>query len=385
MKVLFSSTAGLGHVHPMVPLARALQERGHEVRWATGAAAAAELRRSGFEADDCGMAADPRMAAYRQTYPEADSLPAPERVFHMFAGLFGEIGVSAMTDDLLRVARAWEPALMIHEQAEFAGPVVGALLGVPHVTHSYGSLVLPAVVERAGLAAAPVWRAHGLEPAAHGGCYDHLYIDIYPPSMQADEIVQVPRRQLARPVAFGGSEAGHRLADFIDVDGRPLVYLTFGTRWTINASFRLALECGREFDVQVLVTIGAGGDAGSLGHQPANVRVERYVPQTLILGHCQFVVSHAGSGTVLAALARGIPQLSLPQGADQFRNAANCERVGAGLQILPEAVTREALTGAFERLLNEAQFRASAEAVAREIAAMPSPGQVAEVVEGLVL
>lgn len=288
-----------------------------------------------------------------------------------------------MVDDLLPVARAWKPALMIHEQAEFAGPVVATLAGVPHVTHSYGSLLSPAVVERAGLAAAPVWRAHGLELAAHGGCYDHLYIDIYPPSMQSDEIGQVPRRQLARPVAFGGSEAGHRLADFIEVDGRPLVYMTFGTRWTINEGFRLALECIREFDVRVLVTIGAGGDPATLGRQPANVRVEQYVAQTLILDHCAIVVSHAGSGTVLAALGRGIPQLLLPQGADQFRNAANCERVGAGLQILPEAVDRAALTRAFERLLNDAQLRAGAEAVAREIAAMPSPDQVAGVLEGL--
>jgi len=33
-RVLFSRNPGLGHIHPMIPLAQALVERGHDVRWA---------------------------------------------------------------------------------------------------------------------------------------------------------------------------------------------------------------------------------------------------------------------------------------------------------------------------------------------------------------
>lgn len=34
MRVLVTTPAGLGHIHPMVPLAQAVAKAGHEVRWA---------------------------------------------------------------------------------------------------------------------------------------------------------------------------------------------------------------------------------------------------------------------------------------------------------------------------------------------------------------
>ena len=54
-----------------------------------------------------------------------------------------------------------------------------------------------------------------------------------------------------------------------------------------------------------------------LGAQPAHVRAERFVPQSEELPHCDLVISHGGSGSVLGALAHGLPQLLLPLGADQ--------------------------------------------------------------------
>ena len=61
--------------------------------------------------------------------------------------------------------------------------------------------------------------------------------------------------------------------------------------------------------------------------------------QTSVLPHCTAVVSHAGSGTVLGALGTGLPQLCLPQAADQFRNAAGVSAAGAGLALHPDNAT----------------------------------------------
>ncbi|MDQ3675606.1 MAG: glycosyltransferase, partial [Actinomycetota bacterium] len=63
------------------------------------------------------------------------------------------------------------------------------------------------------------------------------------------------------------------------------------------------------------MTVGPNGDPAAFGPQPPRVVLERYIPQTLLLPVCDVVASHAGSGTVLAALAHGIPQLCLPQAA----------------------------------------------------------------------
>ena len=111
--------------------------------------------------------------------------------------------------------------------------------------------------------------------------------------------------------------------------------------------------------------------------------VERYIPQMTLLPSCNVVVSHAGSGTVLATLGLGIPQLCLPQAADQFLNAAAVVRSGAGLAIPPQEVDSCGVAAAVRRLLGDGTFRQRARLVADEIASMPSPDEVAAVLETL--
>ena len=101
--------------------------------------------------------------------------------------------------------------------------------------------------------------------------------------------------------------------------------------------------------------------------------------QPSVLDHCQVVVSHAGSGTFLGALARGLPQLCLPQAADQFRNAAGGGRSGAALVLPPPDASAEAVALAVKRLLHEARFGRNASGLAAEIKHLPSPDAVVAV------
>jgi UDP:flavonoid glycosyltransferase YjiC (YdhE family) len=161
------------------------------------------------------------------------------------------------------------------------------------------------------------------------------------------------------------------------------VYLTFGTFVYDNAAFTAALAGIRDSGAGLVVTVGPNGDPEAFGPQPSNVVIERYIPQTQLLPACDAVVSHAGSGTVLAALALGIPQLCLPQAADQFLNAAAVARAGAGLVIRPGELDGAGVASAVRRLLDDDAFGAQARLVAGEIAAMPSPDAVATVLETL--
>lgn len=108
------------------------------------------------------------------------------------------------------------------------------------------------------------------------------------------------------------------------------------------------------------------------------MHVERWVNQPQVLEHCTIVASHAGSGTFLGALAHGLPQLCLPQAADQFRNAEGGARSGAALVLTPVETSPEAVVQAVTRLLSEADFRHNAQQVAAEIRGMPAPGAVVE-------
>ena len=95
------------------------------------------------------------------------------------------------------------------------------------------------------------------------------------------------------------------------------------------------------------------------------------------------VVSHAGSGTVLSTLTLGLPQCCLPQGADQFLNADAVAAAGAGVSLMPSEADPDAIRDAVAQLLGDASFRDAAGRVGASIASMPSPDDVAAVLETL--
>lgn len=380
---MFTTTPGRGHVYPMVPLARAFADQGHEVLWAAADGVCARLRADGFEAVAAGLGEDDGFPELHRRFPEIAALPAEERPDVMFPRLFGAVRAPPMLADLLPLVRRWRPSLLVSEQAELAGPVAAAAVGVPCLAHAFGSLLPAARLAAAGEQVAPLWEGCGLAPRPFAGTYDHLYLDIYPPSLQDAETGHVPAVQPLRPVAFAGAsgEDGPVWPD--PGSTAPLVYVTFGTVFTKDLTpIATVVRALRGLPVRVLVTLGPGRDPRALGDQPPNVLVAAFIPQTRILPHCAAVVSHGGSGTFLAALASGLPQLLLPQAADQFRNAAAGVRSGAALAIPPAELTAGRVQEAGRRLLADPAPRAAAQRLAAEIRSMPAPDVVVEHIVG---
>lgn len=362
----------------MIPLASAMRDRGHEVRWATGASGSATLERAGIPAIRAGMDSPAPRLEYESRYAaEIASLPTPEaRRAHIFPKMFGAIGAGPMLADLTPIVREWRPDLLIHEAGELAGAVAASAAGIPHVTHGFGSLLPKQLMVDAAEEVGELWRSAGLEPRPFAGAYDHLYIDIYPPLMRPRDQSHVRATQPLRPAPDAVPARRPKQPGEV-----PFIYLTFGTVVNRIPAFATAVDAMRGLEARVLVTVGQNGDPDAFGPLPAHISVERFVPQTEILPRCDLVVSHAGSGTLLGGLAHGVPQLCLPQMADQYDNAAATAAVGAGLSLRPEQADREALEAVLRRLLSEPSFRSAAQRVAADIQAMPPAAEVAAILE----
>ena len=363
----------------MVPLARAFLDQGDEVLWAGSSDVCRRLAVDGFQAAAAGLGEAEGMARFAERFSaEAQALPPQDRPLFMFPRLFGTVRAGPMLADLLPVVRGWRPQLVVHDAAELAAPIAAAAIGVPSVTHGFGGLLPRQRVAAADAMVAPLWEAQGLEPRPYGGCYDHLYLDIFPASLSAGDASHVPEVQSLRPVPFA-TPGDEPVPDWLLADDpAPLVYVTFGTVFNQDVSVAATVvEALRDLPVRVLVTLGPRGEPEALGPQPANVAVVRYIAQTEILPRATLVVSHAGSGTFLAALSAGLPHLCLPRAADQFDNAAACGRAGCGLVLQPAEVHGERVRGAVERLLAAGGFRAAAQRLRAELAAMPAPDAVA--------
>ncbi len=130
------------------------------------------------------------------------------------------------------------------------------------------------------------------------------------------------------------------------------------------------------------MTVGGPGDPDAIGEVPANARVERYVPQEVVLAYCAAVVSHAGAGTTLGALAHGLPQVLLPQGADQYINAARCEAAGLGRRLMPVASTAEAVRSALRAVLDDATYGDNARRVQTDMATAMSSEEAVALITG---
>ena len=77
---------------------------------------------------------------------------------------------------------------------------------------------------------------------------------------------------------------------------------------------------------------GATGGATLQSTPPATIHVARFVPHQDVLPQAAAVITHAGLGTVHAALAHGLPLVCMPIGRDQPDIAARVEGLEAELQ-----------------------------------------------------
>ncbi|HWM04456.1 MAG TPA: nucleotide disphospho-sugar-binding domain-containing protein, partial [Actinophytocola sp.] len=132
------------------------------------------------------------------------------------------------------------------------------------------------------------------------------------------------------------------------------------------AVFAEAVAAVADLDADVLLTVGQATDLDLIGTSPPNVRVERWVDQLEVLGRASVVVNHGGGGTVLGALAAGVPQVVAPLFAsDQFINAERLDAVGAGRLVAPAAAE---IRAALDAVLTEPSYRDTARALAAELA-----------------
>jgi UDP:flavonoid glycosyltransferase YjiC (YdhE family) len=382
VRLLFTTPAGIGHLHPLLPLAGACRERGDEVRFASDAANCAAAERVGFTATPAGISGARRRDLVGPMFGvDVDAVVPRDRGDVLVPYAFGGVAAPEMAPALRELVAEWAPDIVVHDPLEFAAPLVAAELGVHHVTHSFGSTVPAHRLHAAEAFVSPLWERSGLTAPAMCGVFADVYVDIRPSSLPGHP--PAGTRALTERPTPADAIGGELPAIVTEGDDRPLVYLTLGTVWADADLLRSAVQALAALDVRVLVTVGPRGDPDALGHVRDGVQVLRYVPQPQLLPHCAVVVSHAGSGTFFGTLANGVPQLCLPQGADQFLNADAAAAIGAALTLEGEAATGAAITDAAAELLRSTAYRTVAQEIADEIARMPDADQVAGSLPGI--
>jgi UDP:flavonoid glycosyltransferase YjiC (YdhE family) len=323
MRVLFASLASVGHTYPLVPLASAVRDAGHEVHFATGEAMHAPLTAHGL-----------------RPFRPADA--------------FSEIYPEDLTPELARL----RPDLVIAGWGVPGAIVAAHRAGIASLWHGSGRLFPEGI---------------GFDlPTAIAEAPGRPHLDICPPSLQDRDFLATADRVPLRALPY--ADPGPAGPPW---DGpRPVVYLTLGTVFGTAELMSAAIAALSGLAGSVLVAAGPV-PPDQLGEVPGNVVVRRWFAQAHVLPYVDVVVHHGGSGTTLGALAAGVPQLVLPQGADQFANADALVAAGAALCLRPGEVSATAVAEQAQALLRDDRFRDASRTVADEIAGMPAPAEVA--------
>ncbi|MGI9118584.1 MAG: glycosyltransferase [Acidimicrobiales bacterium] len=367
----------------MLPLAQATVEAGHEVAFATAADFCPRIEQAGFSTFPAGLSLSAQLDEAGRRYPEANLPPGKHRFETFVPQMLAGVAAPPRMAELAPVIDEWQPHLLVHDETELAGPLAAAHAGVPWADHSVGILRPLAMAELAGRTLAPLAEQWGVDLGRFAGLFRYLYLDVCPPRLQRDEIGQIRVSHALRNLGTETGPTDTLPPVLASLPSQPTVYVSLGTIFNRASDlFRIILEGMVGEPVNVVVTVGPDNDPAALGPQPDNVRVERYVPQALLLPHCHAVVNQGGTA-ILDILGAGLPILVLPQGANQFHNAEALVNSGVARALLPGEVTPAAVRDGLHALLSETRHRQAASAIAAELAAMPGPELVVGLLERL--
>src|SRR5262249_34173416 len=141
-----------------------------------------------------------------------------------------------------------------------------------------------------------------------------------------------------------------------DLGSRPVVYVTMGNIVTREHLFRPVVDAFRDEPVDVIVTVGRSVDPAAFAPLPKNVRVEQYIPNSLLLPRVDAVVSHGGFNTVMGALMFGRPLVLAPITADQPIHAQRCAALGVGRVIDTQPLDPTEIQAATRSVLDHSSY-----------------------------
>lgn len=162
-------------------------------------------------------------------------------------------------------------------------------------------------------------------------------------------------------------------------DTRPLVAVGLSTTFQAHDDLlQRTVDALGSLPVKGLVSTGGL----EVDRVPLNVSTADYVPHARLFPLADVVVTHAGLGTVHAALAHGKPLVCLPMGRDQPDNAARLAARGAAIRLGAKSGAA-AIAGAVDTVLRDVRYTEGARRLGAAMAFDDAAQQGADQLIGL--
>lgn len=421
--ILMCAMPLIGHVTPLLPLARELVTRGHAVHFYTGSRFREQVEGTGARFEGMSAALDPGERPLEDFLPELRELTGVAQLKYALKRFFIDSGQGQVSDlrrtvprvepDAIVADSAFRGAALLHELGE--GPPWAAVNIIPLTLSSrdtapFGPGILPmsgrlgrlrnAVLQKlttrillrdvAGHANAQ--RASLGLPFRSELVFDYalspfLYLQAGVASLE------YPRSDLAPQVHFVGPMTDPPTHDAQDLpswwedvvsSGRPVVHVTQGTANTDPHELLIPSMRALAGENTLVVATTGGPATDTLGTLPGNARAAEFIPHAALLPHAEVMITNGGYGGVLSALTHGIPLVVAGATQDKPEVANRVEFAGAGINLRTGTPTDADIRKAVRRVLADATFRRAAQTIADDIARHRGARAASDLIESLV-
>lgn len=427
MKVLFASIPATGHLNPLLVAARILKKAGHETAIYTSVLFREKIEAAGVRFFPLPHEADQgvldTMAGFLKQHIYAPGLDGQREAFQ---GIFVD-PMPAQFRGLQALLEEFPADLIVHETS-FCG-VLPLLLGPRSARPASACL---------GITALPFDRADGapwgpglpltddpeklkeyaeitreidekkeLPLRQHA---DRLLAELGLPGLPgtvfastgllADIFLQpcvpsfeFPLRQPQEKLHFIGALLPEGAGDVppglkeAKAAGKKIVLVSQGTIANNDLAKLLAPTIqglGEREDFLVLATTGGKPIENIPCALAPNTVASKYLNFGAVLPYVDVLVAFGSYGTVTQALSLGVPMVVAGRGEDKPEVGARVTSMGCGIDLATDTPTAEQIREAVDQILAKPEYRANAEKIRREFAAIDTAKELTQLLESLV-
>jgi UDP:flavonoid glycosyltransferase YjiC (YdhE family) len=394
----------LGLPSRLLPVARALAQRGHEVAMFNPAPAPSAL---------IAQAGLRNLPVPGVVLPEPkNDLDAASQAFdveHFFGALFSDVGfVRAATELHLSVFGSYSPDMVVDSFGPFAC-LAARIMRIPLVSVIQGNFhpmspgflwwqpERPANLPSARSAFNAVAVEHGLKPLARVADLMAGDFALIVGTPETDPVAQAANVIHVGALGWQGHDAS--LPDWVATLGqtRKLVWVYSGNPRYAGAAgvtpidsvvvIRAAIAALQDADVDVVLTTGFQELPAEV-ILPKNFHHAPYLPGPAMAARCDLMVHHGGHGSVITSLAAGTPAVMIPTISERESNARRMESLGAGAVIRPttgadgeKRIDHAAFAKAIHRVLNDKSYEEAARRLSTDLRELGGARAAADKIE----
>ena len=376
--VVVLNLASSGHINPTLPVVTELIKRGERVIY--------------FSIEQYRTHIEPTGAEYR-AYSHQDSLkPRFHKGGHLGVMAYFAAAAKLNLKNLVKEIKTIAPDYILLDSMCLLGNYVHQILGIPCITFSsifvmhpdldadailemsYGSL--PSSVTLIGIQALHRYFQITQEIDREFACRSPGLIEAFS-NQHGLNIIFTSKMLQPMPHLFDdtlykfvGPSLAPRSQDvdfpFEEIHSGKVIYISLGTIVDHGEAFyKCCFEAfgnrsDRPYPHQVILSTGNKVNPASLGPIPNNFIVRSFVPQLEILKRASVFITHGGMNSTGEALYQGVPLLVIPQRGDAYLVQQQVAHNGAGIGMLPNEATPEALHDAIENILSTPGYRENA-------------------------